>query len=354
MKHQFIMEDFDEKIFKRFDVSVIKFPVDFWTTEGGEFLGDLFTDGSFGRDGSVSYSNSKIENILSNLRSTNKLFTGKILDIQRIKKKLVCCKDLQEMARELNAEVKNFGIPCNVRFRENTKVFEITYSRILKVFLDRLKIPRGKRTITNPELPDVIRTAPNNVIRSFLRRVISNEATITYDGQVCIRQVVLSSHNSPKLLEGCRILFRRFNIKTTRPRVTKKYSGKYGVHVVWEIYTRPYDLSKIMNKIGIEMKEKRAKAERFLENVKRFRLTKEERIQQILRLAKKIGRPFTVYDLLGSIDLKRTAIQNYLYLLMKRGLITRNVRKFYPNGSEPFYYRLIQKGGESGNSSNSL
>jgi len=341
MKHLFKREDFNIKNLSRFKNSTIKFPVNFWTVEGGEFLGDLLTDGAYQSDRCVTYSNSEIENILSNLRSTNKLFSKKILKTEKIKKEITFLT-AQEIINKLNNTAKNFGIYCNIRSKEE-EVFEIQYSRISSLFLDKLGIPRGKRILTNPKLPKIIKFAPERVICSFLRRVISNEATVTHDGQICIKQSILSSHKSPKLLEGYRFLFKKLGIKTTKPRISKKYKGKYGMHVAWEIYTRPYDLQKIVKKIGIEPESKRKKVKEFLNNVKRFRLSKEERIQQIIEIIRKLKRPFSVNDLLKLTDLKRAAIQNYLYQLMKEGIITRNTRKFYANRSEPFLYQLTKR-----------
>ncbi len=354
MEYEFKRESVNLKNLRKFKPSSLKFPINFWTVEGGEFLGDLLTDGSYHNDGCVVYSNSELENILSNLRSTNKLFSGKMMDAKRIMRELSNLQP-QEIVRKLNKITKGCGIYSRVRFKEREKVFEVSYSRILKVFLDKLKIPRGKRTLTNPELPPVLKEAPLEVISSFLRRVISNEATITKDGQICIKQSILSSHKTPKLLEGYRELFKKFGVKTTKPRIAKKVKRKDGIHVIWEIYTRPYDLKKIIERIGIEPKRKRMKAEKFLKNAERFRLSRNERMEQIIKIAKSLGKPFTVKDLMKSMDLKRTAIQDYLHRLMKKGLVCRNKkRKFYPFGSEPFFYQLTKKGEKLENQSNSF
>jgi predicted transcriptional regulator len=354
MKYLFKKEDFNIKSFRRFKSSIIKFPINFWTVEGGEFLGDLLTDGSYQSNGYLTYSNSEIENILSNLRSTNKLFSGKILDVKKIEKEIALCNNPQEIAKKLNGIVKNFGIYCNIRFREKTKLFEVQYSGILRIILDKLGIQRGERLLTNPELPELIKVAPKHVICSFLRRVITNEATITHDGQVCIKQSILSFFDSPKLLDGYEILFKRLGIKTTKPRISKKYKGRYGIHVAWEVYTRPYDLQKIIKKVGIESKRKRLKVKKFLKSAKRFKLPREDRIKQIIDIAKKLKRPFKVDDLLKLTNLKRSAIQDYLYRLMKKDFVIRNTRRFYPNGSEPFLYRLTKRGKKFGDTTNSI
>jgi predicted transcriptional regulator len=344
MKHIFTEKDFYGKLSSKFKPSKINFPIDFWTIESGEFFGDLLTDGSYQSDNCISYSNCEIENILSNLNSTNKLFSKKEINIPALRSKVNNCIDHDEVVTLLNNFMKGVGIHCNIRFNHRTKVFEIAYSRILGQFLDKICIPKGKRKLTNPTIPKIIESAPKSVISAFLRRVIANEAAITHDGQICIKQAVLSSHEEPKLLIGYKKLFKKLGVESNNPRISKEYDGKDGKCTIWEVYTRPYDIIKILKYMSGDSKEKLLRIHNFLMNVKRFRLTRNDRFQQLINTAKSFKKPFTVDDMLKFTDIKRTAVQDYLYRLIKEGFITRNNRRFYPNGSEPFLYKLTEKG----------
>lgn len=354
MKHIFTEKNFYGILSSKFKPSKINFPIDFWTVESGEFFGDLFTDGSYQTDNCVSYSNCEIENILSNLNSTNKLFAKKQINIPKLRSKINNCKNHDEVVNLLNNFMKGLGIHCKIRFNHRTKVFEIAYSRILSLFLDNISIPRGKRKLTNPTIPKTIESAPKSVISAFLRRVIANEAAVTHDGQICIKQAVLSSHDEPKLLVGYMKLFKKLGIESSKPRISKKYDGKDGECVIWEIYTRPYDITKILGFMIGDSKEKLLRIHKFLINVKRFKLARKVRFQQIITIAKSLRKPFTVNDMLKLTDIKKSAIQDYFYRLMNKGLITRNYRKFYPNGSEPFLYRLTEKGENFEDNTNSF
>jgi len=340
IKHRFKLSNFPKRTLVRFHKrNELCFPVDFWTVEGGELLGDIFTDGSYQSDGQVIYTNSDATQIAHNLRTVNRLFAKGELTIK------VEGDNPQGILRQLNCARKSSRIYYRVRLRTRTKCFEVNYSKILSLFLDKLSIPKGDRTILNPSLPLVVMRAPDEVISAFLRRVITNEGCVTHDGQICIRQVVASVHKVPKLLKGYRYLFRRLGIKTTNPRVSEIYEGKYGHHVVWEVYTRTYCLSKVVEDVGIETSYKLSRAINFLKKKQRFRLTRGERRQEMLSIMRSFQNKFTINDVLQLTDLKRSAVQDYFYRLMRRGLIVRvNKRNFYPGGSEPYFYGLVRNG----------
>jgi len=309
IKCKFYKEDIDEKGLLKYKENKIKFPVNFLSIEGGKFLGDLFTDGCFQTNGTINYSNLDIKQIKINKNATRKLFGKVHYSIKRNKK---------------------------------TRVYDINHSGILSLFLDKIKIPRGPKVISNPKIPDFIENAPPQIKCAFLRRIIANEATVTKDGQICIKQAIKKGYK-PNLLIGYCTMFKSLGIPISCTRISRRYSGKKCDCTVWELYTRPYEFSKIVNEIGFDSDTKLSKALKFLKDKKRAKLSRTERKLIILKELDIAGDPISIDFLLSKVDIKRTALQDYLYRLMNAGKVKRSIRKFYPNGSDPFYYTLNVK-----------
>lgn len=326
-----------------------KIPISFNSIEGAKILGDLLTDCSLNSNFQVTYSNSNLTRIFNNLQTIHKLLVGEELSL--LKENNFSALHLGKLLRKLEGKGRvKFTFVRQVKKNKSGPniCYQLTFTNILgKILNKNLKIPKGRRVYTNPQVPDFILSS-DELSGAFIGRIFSNEGHVeTFGATVChsidltdvIKKSKLKNKEeiknfleenrqfvSPKLLWGYRkILLYLECKKPSEPFATRQYLTKSGeFRVKWTIYVGGRDIVTLLNKVEFD-KDFENPLRKYTNSVRFFKIEKQSQVERILPIAKQLQSDlgcFTPKMIANTLNLNITTVYKHINMIRRDATIT--------------------------------
>lgn len=277
-----------------------KIPFNFNTREGGMFIASVLGDGTFSHNFEVGYINYCPLLLRRVKRTANKLF-GKV----------------------------------RIAAEDNTSVtFPVIVGRVLKV----LGMSQGRKTVTNPSIPEFITNGSEECRIGFLKQITDDEASpqinppnsysIRYEFalEIPIDKFHERERYIPNLLRDTYNLVRSMGYSTTRMyggRILKgKVKPRYTVSWAFDIQGKS-SLERFAKEINFRNPERREKLEYGISRMKINTYGRKAQIVTISKIRELCNKNdfVTKHELAAEINRTKRNAQEWLIKLNKRGFV---------------------------------
>ena len=246
-----------------------RLPIDFNTEYGGTLVAAFLGDGGIDKDLKPNYNNNEIilkRKVYESFCSVFGFVSGK--------------------ARNFNNQ-------------------QIYFPKVAGIILTEcLGMKSGRKTQTNPKVPDFLLNGSSKVKSSFLQHLYDDEGTVYFKKNDSQREIVIKFANritedvinhkaiqetndekyAPNLIKDTKSMIEGFGIKATKLECVEIYKTKVGdYNTKWTFHIRKkHNLYLFMSNINFHLKRKREKLLRAYNSFHDFEKIKAERIENIL------------------------------------------------------------------------
>lgn len=327
------------------------FPINFNTIEGTTVIGDILTDGYIDEKWRMGYTNTNSLQITNNILAMNELFCKHNLDITE--KEWSNLENNKEVFETLKGITQKSKLKCRVYKTEqgNSPLYSVKYHACAGKILGKLNIPKGKKVLTNPHIPEFLFSSNKKFVFKFLERVLINEGSISdYDAFIShgidvdkyipktlkilyltnpqvyekqMKEMISERVLIPNLLLDYMKLLNLSNCKFYKPHIDRVYtSNKKEIRAIWRIGLSHNTIRLMRNYSNFNSKITK-KLSRLKETVQIFPF--EERAREVLNIVKE--KPVTVKELSNILKVTPSSIYLYVNRLLEEGKLRVSSKK---------------------------
>jgi len=220
-----------------------------------------------------------------------------------------------------------------------------------------LNMPKGKKVLTNPQIPEFIFKADKKVKKAFLQQAFDDEGSSDPGKNKSGRNIELSQGgalNVPTVrLIGLKKLISNFEIPVSGPYYVSKYVAKSGrVTYQWSIQvTNQRDIRRFAEEINFSLPEKRLKLKNVLKSYRLpERFKKGENLEVAFEACKSLKfarEKITIENVALELNRGETHTKDIMNNLVKQNKLVvtkpKTVSKGFGNGFQPKEFNVVNK-----------
>ena len=217
----------------------------------------------------------------------------------------------------------------------------IRFSTLVRDILKCAQAPVGNKIISKIFIPSWIKDSKDVEIKSaFLRALFDDESCVSKKDRCIIitfsKSIVLQS-NLAKFMEAVKVMLEEFGIKRISTKIERYYQGKKFKTVKKSLKFYGYfNLKTFKENIDFSHPRKLLRLDKWIENVKIFRLSKKDRLDLFIKTLNE--KPLlTAKEISNIVNMHHHATLGYLNKIHNKGLVEKTTYEWPTRWFLPIY-----------------